>query len=118
MILPPKAVKAITETGWPSGRRPRQRLRSQAPGETNVVGRTKVTAWLATARALDERGRLNTQNTAIGPQHDVRIEHHHERFEVTGSGGGEECVDHFSLLAQGRRREPPMSLAADASRGS
>ncbi len=46
--------------------------------------------------ANHHRGR-RTQDTAVGSQHDIGVEHRDKRVEVTVAGGGEEGVDHFSL---------------------
>ena len=43
---------------------------------------------------------LGTQRPAVGPRHDVRIEHRDERLEVAIARGGEEGVDDPSLSGE------------------
>ena len=97
-ILPPATVKPMTESGWS----PSATTTPAAPftragtdercgqGERDRPGRDL-------GRAPHQGGGSRTGEPAVGPEHDVGIEHGDERLEVATPRGGEERVDHLPL---------------------
>ena len=68
-------------------------------------------------RAADLCRCARNYRLAVGPEHDLRIEHHHERPEVAVPGGGEEGVHDLSLagdLGDGRSGRSPHPAARPA----
>src|SRR5205807_8010693 len=61
--------------------------------------RAKVSACLARP-ALGEPPPRRPAHTAVGSQHDVRIEHARSASKSPAAGSGEEGVDSFSLASQ------------------
>ena len=99
-ILPPRTVKPMTDVGRPLGATttPAAPLTSGRPHERREVGERERLAGHG-GGSPDQRRRRRAA-AAVGAQHDLGVEHGHERVEVTAAGGGEEGVDHLALAGQ------------------
>ena len=122
-ILPPATVKPTTEKGWPSANdtTPGAPLTERAPAlVTEPVERGR--AGRHGVRPADDSRSAQARRTAVGPQHDVGVEHREEPVEVAVARGREERVDELPLLGEVRfgcrcRAEATPRTAGELSRG-
>ncbi len=114
----------MTEIGWPSGAHettPAAPFTSAGRAANPASRRVNVSDWLATAAVADLPGRSRRHGTAVGSEHDVRVEHREQLLEVTAARGGEEGIDDRSLLAEirignrGRSLHPATGPARELS---